>query len=40
MRIEAVVEKISLKDLIIRAVREYLRKAGVPDLEADLTKEA
>lgn len=34
-KVQAAVEKITLKDLIAKSLREYLKRAGVPDMQAD-----
>jgi plasmid stability protein len=39
MKVQAALEKTTMKDLIIRLLEEYLRGAGAPDLEADRRKE-
>lgn len=38
-KIQAAVESITLKNLIAKALREYLKRAGVPEMEADRRKE-
>ncbi len=38
-KVQAALERITLKDLISKALRDYLRKAGVPEMEADMGKE-
>ncbi|MGO9370836.1 MAG: 3-hydroxyacyl-CoA dehydrogenase [Syntrophobacteraceae bacterium] len=38
-KIQAAVEKLHLKDLFAKALTEYLRKAGVPEMDADQRKE-
>jgi plasmid stability protein len=38
-KIRAAVEKLHLKDLFVKALREYLSKAGAPVMEAGQRKE-
>ncbi len=38
-KIQAALERTTLKDLVSKALREYLRKAGVPEMEVDQRKE-
>ena len=38
-KVEAAIERITLKDLIAKALREYLRRAGVPEMETGQRKE-
>jgi hypothetical protein len=38
-KIQAALEEISLKDLITKSVTEYLKRAGVPEMQADQRKE-
>jgi hypothetical protein len=38
-KIQAAIEEISLRDLITKSVAEYLRRAGVPEMETDKRKE-
>lgn len=38
-KVQAALEQTTLKDLFAKAMREYLRRAGVPGLEADRKKE-
>jgi len=38
-KVQAALERISLKELISKALRDYLRKAGVPEMQSDQGKE-
>lgn len=38
-KVQAALEEISLKDLITKSITEYLKRAGVPEMEADRKEE-
>jgi hypothetical protein len=39
-KIQAAVENVRLKDIFVKALTEYLRRAGAPAIQADQRKEA